>query len=174
MKSHSRTIPFQAWCSWEHYGRVRATLEKLLSESHQNTLSKCTMLVKQPGICPPLSSFSPNSLEKKPFRETYWSLRWANKPWSRTIALHAGHTICRFTGLDSLYLADTIKVKLCCLAYWKEQGSWSPQGFLSSSAKKKSAVSPVWLHVFVGPPASPAPDVYIFIPNLICILRLLI
>lgn len=139
MKTHSRTIAFPAWRSWERYGRVRATLKKLSSESHQNTLFKCTMLDKQLGICPPLSplSFSPSSRKKKPFGETYWSMHWANKPRSRTIALHAGHVICRFTGLDSLYLSDTIKVKLCCLPCWIEQDSWS-------LTRKKHAVSPVW------------------------------
>ncbi len=164
MKTHSRTIPFPAWRSWERYGRVREILEKLSSESHQNTLFKCTVLVKQLGICPPLSSFSLSSLAKKPFGETYWSKRWANKPRSRTIALHADHVICRFTGLDSLYLADTIKVKLCCLACWKEQGRWSRQGFLSSLTRNERAVSPVWLHGFVGPPASTSTIVYTHSP----------
>lgn len=139
MKTNSRTIPFPAWRSWERYGRVRGTLKTLSSESHQNTLFKCTVLVKQLGICLPLSSFSPSSL-KKSQSARHWSTHWANKPSSRTIALHAGHVICRFRGLDSLYLADTIMVELCCLPCWIKQDSWAQLGFLT----RKKHASPVW------------------------------
>lgn len=114
MKTHSRTIPFPAWCSRESHVRVRATLE----------ISRVSLIrIHYSNAWCWLSSFvlvSVFHLLSAGFEKSIgWDVlkHWGGTPRSRTTVMHAGHVSCPFTGMDLFYHADIIRATLC-ISVW--------------------------------------------------------